>query len=149
MSTGLNKVQLIGYLGATPELRFTQAKQGILNFRLAVSETWFDATTKEKKERTEWISCVLWGKRGEALNNFLDKGSRVYVEGQFTTRSWEDKEGSTRYSSEVNVRELILLDGKDKADQKGEQSKSRAREPSEPKSRDAVDSMPLDDEIPF
>jgi single-strand DNA-binding protein len=112
MSEGLNRVILIGNLGQDPELRFTQSNQGVLSLRMATTESYFDNTTKERKERTEWHSVVVWGKRGEALNKILSKGSRICVEGRLQTRSWEDKQGGKRYSTEVVANNLILLGGR-------------------------------------
>lgn len=111
MSTGVNKVILLGNLGADPELRFTQAGQAVLNMRMATAETYLDKD-KVKRERTDWHSLVLWGPRGEALAKMLKKGSRIYVEGKLQTSSYDDKDGQKRYKTEVNVREVVLLDGK-------------------------------------
>ena len=112
MSEGLNRVILIGNLGQDPELRYTQSGQGVLSLRMATTESYFDNTTKERKERTEWHSVTVWGKRGEALNKILTKGSRICVEGRLQTRSWEDKQGSKRYTTEVVANNLILLGGR-------------------------------------
>lgn len=112
MADGLNRVILIGNLGQDPELRYTQSNQGVLSLRMATTESYFDNTTKERKERTEWHTVVVWGKRGEALNKILSKGSRIAIEGRLQTRSWEDKTGSKRYSTEVNAQNVILLGGR-------------------------------------
>jgi single-strand DNA-binding protein len=112
MSEGLNRVTLIGNLGNDPELRFTQSQQGVLTLRMATTESYFDNNTKERKERTEWHTVVIWGKRGEALGKILTKGSRVCIEGRLQTRTWEDKQGSKRYSTEVNAQNVILLGGR-------------------------------------
>jgi single-strand DNA-binding protein len=112
MAEGLNRVILIGNLGQDPELRYTQSNQGVLSLRMATTESYFDTNTKERKERTEWHSVVIWGKRGEALNKILSKGSRLCVEGRLQTRSWEDKQGSKRYTTEINATNVVLLGGK-------------------------------------
>jgi single-strand DNA-binding protein len=112
MAEGLNRVILIGNLGQDPELRYTQSNQGVLSLRMATTESYFDTNTKERKERTEWHSVVIWGKRGEALNKILSKGSRLCVEGRLQTRSWEDKQGSKRYTTEINASNVILLGGR-------------------------------------
>jgi single-strand DNA-binding protein len=109
---GLNRVILIGYLGQDPELRFTQSQQGVMSLRMATTESYFDSNTKERKERTEWHTVVIWGKRAEALNKILSKGSRICIEGRLQTRSWEDKQGNKRYSTEVNANNIILLGGR-------------------------------------
>jgi single-strand DNA-binding protein len=112
MADGLNRVTLIGNLGQDPELRFTQSQQGVLSLRMATTESYFDNTTKERKERTEWHTVVVWGKRGEALHKILSKGSRICIEGRLQTRSWEDKQGNKRYSTEVNANNVLLLGGR-------------------------------------
>lgn len=111
MSEGLNLVVLIGNV-ATSELRFTQAGQGVLTVRMATNESWFDSATKERKERVEWHTCVVWGKRAESLGKIIDKGSRINVTGRLQTRSWEDKQGNKRYSTEIVASNVILLGGK-------------------------------------
>lgn len=112
MAEGLNRVILIGNLGQDPELRYTQSNQGVLSLRMATTESYFDNNTKERKERTEWHSIVIWGKRGEALNKILSKGSRICVEGRLQTRSWEAKDGGKRYTTEVVANNVILLGGR-------------------------------------
>jgi single-strand DNA-binding protein len=112
MADGLNRVILIGNLGQDPELRFTQSGQGVLSLRMATTESYFDNTTKERKERTEWHTVVVWGKRGEGLNKILSKGSRICIEGRLQTRSWEDKSGNKRYTTEVNANNVLLLGGR-------------------------------------
>jgi single-strand DNA-binding protein len=108
-TNGLNRVTLIGNLGQDPELRFTQTQQGVLSVRMATTESYFDSNAKERKERTEWHTVVIWGKRGEALSKLLSKGSRVCVEGRLQTRSWEDKQVGKRYSTEINATNVLLL----------------------------------------
>jgi len=111
MSEGLNKVMLIGNLGQEPELRDTGGGQAVMNLRMAVSESWVDRDG-ERKERTEWVSIVMWGKRATALHPHLHKGEKIYVEGKLQTRKWQDKEGNDRYSTEVNATDLKFLGGK-------------------------------------
>lgn len=108
MSDGLNRVFLIGFLGATPDLRFTQSGQPVLNFRMATSETFLDKD-KVRRERTDWHSMVLWGARGEALSKILDKGSHVWIEGSLRTSSYDNKEGQKVYKTEIVVNDIILL----------------------------------------
>jgi single-strand DNA-binding protein len=96
-------------LGADPELKMTQGGQAVLKLRLATTETYLDKN-QTRQERTEWHSVTLWGKRGEALAKFLTKGERIFVEGSLRTSSYE-KNGEKRYSTEINVRELIMLGG--------------------------------------
>lgn len=101
----------MGRLGQNPELRYTQSQQGVLSIRMATTESYFDKNTNQRKEETEWHSVVIWGKRAEALNKILSKGSRICVEGKLKTRSWE-KDGSKRYATEIVANNVILLGGK-------------------------------------
>ncbi|HKY39720.1 MAG TPA: single-stranded DNA-binding protein [Polyangiaceae bacterium] len=107
MAEGLNKVMLMGNLGADPELRVTSGGQSVLKLRLATSETYLDKN-RVRQERTEWHSVVVWGKRAEALSKFLTKGSRLFVEGGLRTSSYDDKEGIKRYRTEVVANNIIL-----------------------------------------
>ena len=107
MAEGLNRVMLLGNLGADPELRYTQAGKAVLNMRLATTESYLDAN-KVRQERTDWHNVVLWGKRGEALAKFLAKGSTIFVEGGLRTSSYDDKEGHKRYKTEVHATNIIL-----------------------------------------
>ncbi|MGD8862104.1 MAG: single-stranded DNA-binding protein [Myxococcales bacterium] len=111
MAEGLNKVMLIGNLGQDPELRFTQSGTAVLNLRLATNERWKDQSG-EWKDKTEWHSVIVWGKRGEALNKILSKGSHMYVDGRLQTRSWEDRDGNKRYTTEIVAQDIKLLGGR-------------------------------------
>ena len=110
MADGLNKVLLIGNLGADPELSYTQSSQAVLKLRLATNES-FVNKAGERQERTEWHRVVVWGKRAEALSKFLSKGRQLYVEGRLQTRSWEDKDGQKRFATDIVANEIILLGG--------------------------------------
>jgi len=105
---GINKVILIGNLGADPELRYTPGGAAVANFSLATGETWTDANG-EKQERTEWHNIVAWKKLAEICGEYLKKGSQVYIEGRLQTRSWEGQDGVTRYTTEVVAREMQML----------------------------------------
>src|ERR1700728_3686157 len=107
MSDGLNRVMLLGNLGADPELRFTQAGQAVLNMRLATTESYLDKD-KVRRERTDWHNVVIWGKRGEALAKILTKGSSVFIEGSIRTSSYDDREGNKRYKTEIIANNLLL-----------------------------------------
>lgn len=110
MADGLNRVMLLGNLGADPELKVTQGGQAVLKLRLATTESYLDRNNS-RQERTEWHSVTLWGKRAEALAKFLTKGHRVFVEGGLRTSSYE-KDGEKRYRTEVNATNVILCGGK-------------------------------------
>jgi single-strand DNA-binding protein len=111
MAQGLNRVQLLGNLGADPELRFTQGGTPVLNMRMATTETYLDKD-KVRKERTDWHNVVVWGKRGEALGKILHKGSSCFIEGSLRTSSYDDLEGNKRYKTEVIASNVILTGGK-------------------------------------
>lgn len=111
MAKDLNKVMLTGRLGAAPEMRFTPQGSAVTTFNVASNRTWTTAEG-ERKEDTEWFSVVCWNKLAEICNQYLTKGSRVYIEGRAQTRSWEDAtSGQTRYKTEVVASEMIMLDG--------------------------------------
>jgi single-strand DNA-binding protein len=110
MAEGLNRVMLLGNLGADPELRMTPGGQAVLKLRLATSETYLDKN-KVRQEKTEWHSVVLWGKRAESLSKILSKGDRLFVEGSLNTSSYDDKDGNKRYKTEVKALN-VLLNGK-------------------------------------
>jgi single-strand DNA-binding protein len=110
MADGLNKVMLIGNLGQDPELRFTQGGMAVLNMRIATNESFLNRDN-ERQERTEWHTVVVWGKRGEGLHKVVQKGKPLFIEGRLQTRSWEDKTGNKRYSTEVVATTVILLGG--------------------------------------
>src|SRR4051812_38241282 len=110
MADGLNRVMLLGNLGADPELRFTQGGQAVLNMRLATTETYLDKD-KVRRERTDWHNVVVWGKRGEALGKILTKGSSVFIEGSLRTSSYDDREGNKRYKTEIVAQNILLTGG--------------------------------------
>ena len=108
MAEGLNKALLIGNLGQNPELRVTQSGQSVLTLRMATNER-YKNRDGEWQDRTEWHNVVVWGKRAEGLNRVVSKGTHLYVEGRLQTRSWEDKQGQKRYTTEIVAREILLL----------------------------------------
>jgi single-strand DNA-binding protein len=115
---GVNKVILLGNLGADPEVRYTTSGSAVATFRIATSEEWKDRSSGEKQSRTEWHRVVAFGRLGEICAEFLHKGKQVYVEGRLQTRSWEDKDGNTRYTTEVIARDMQML-GQAGRDSKG------------------------------
>jgi len=104
----VNKVILVGNLGADPELRYTNTGTAVANFRIATNDTWTDKNG-EKQERTEWHAIVAWGKLGEICGKYLKKGRSVYVEGRLQTRQWEDQQGNKRYTTEVVAQTMQML----------------------------------------
>jgi len=108
---GVNKVIILGNVGADPELRYTPGGAAVTNFNIATNESWTD-NNSERQERTEWHRIVVWGRLAEICNQYLRKGSKVYIEGRLQTRSWEGQDGQKRYTTEVVAREMQMLDGR-------------------------------------
>jgi single-strand DNA-binding protein len=157
VSEGLNKVMLIGNLGADPELKYTQGGQAICKLRLATTER-YKSKDGERQERTEWHSVIIWGNRAEALGKILEKGKTVYIEGRLQTSSWDDKEGNKRYKTEINATEILLLGGKGGGERQQSEPRqssgggaSKHSERQAPKGDAAQDDGPDfgDDNIPF
>ncbi len=111
MARGVNKVILVGNLGQDPELRYTGSGTAVCNLRLATNESYKDANG-DWIEKTEWHSIVAWSRLAEICNEYLKKGSQVYFEGSLQTRSYEDRDGNTRYSTEIKAREMLMLGGR-------------------------------------
>ena len=101
--SGINKVILIGNLGAKPELKYSSSNIAITNLSVATSESWTDKSTGQKQEKTEWHRVSVFGKLAEVITKYCDKGSKVYVEGKLQTRKWQDKTGADRYTTEITV----------------------------------------------
>ena len=136
---GVNKVILVGNLGADPEVKYTPSGKSVANFRIATSEQWTNKDG-EKEERTEWHRIVAWGRLGEICGEYLHKGKQVYVEGRLQTKTWEDRDGNKRYTTEIIAQAMQMLGAAGK----------------EERSRSAEDRFPVeepvtipDDDIPF
>jgi len=112
MARGINKVILIGNLGADPETRAMPSGTTVANLRVATSESWRDKQTGEQQERTEWHRVALFGRLAEIAGEYLRKGSQVYIEGSLRTRKWQDKQGNDRYSTEIVGNDLQMLGGR-------------------------------------
>src|SRR5450755_4793766 len=112
MARGINKVILIGHLGADPETRAMPSGMSVANMRLATTESWKDKQSGEQQERTEWHNVALFGRLGEIAAEYLRKGSQVYIEGRLRTRKWQDKQGNDRYSTEIIGNEMLMLGGR-------------------------------------
>jgi len=109
MARGINKVILVGNLGADPETRYTASGSAVTNIRIATSESWRDKQTGENQERTEWHRVVFFSRLAEIAGEYLRKGSQVYVEGSLRTRKWQDQGGQDRYSTEIVANEMQML----------------------------------------
>jgi len=112
MSRGVNKVILVANLGQKPDMKYTQSNTAVANLSLATSESWKDKDSGDLKTKTEWHRVVYFGKLAEIAEQYLDKGSKVYVEGKLQTRKWQDQSGNDRYTTEVLGQELTMLDSR-------------------------------------
>ena len=112
MARGINKVIIIGNLGADPETRAMPSGMSVANLRVATSESWRDKQSGEQQERTEWHRVALFGRLAEVAAEYLRKGSQVYIEGSLRTRKWQDKQGNDRYSTEIIGNDLQMLGGR-------------------------------------
>ena len=112
MSRGVNKVILVGNLGQKPDMKYTQSNTAVANLSLATSESWKEKDSGDLKTKTEWHRVVYFGKLAEIAEQYLDKGSKVYVEGKLQTRKWQDQAGNDRYTTEVLGQELTMLDSR-------------------------------------
>ncbi len=149
MSRGVNKVILIGHMGKDPEVKFFPNGDAFCNVTIATSESWKDKQTGEQKSRTEWHSVVFSKKLAEIVGQYLSKGSKVYVEGSLRTRKWE-KDGVERYTTEIIVNDMQMLDGKQQDG--GRQTAAPSGKPAE-RQKAAPESLDDggfdDDDIPF
>ena len=152
MSGSLNKVQLIGRLGADPEIKQMVNGKNIARLSIATSQSWKDKSTGERKEKTEWHRVVIFNEGLiNVIQQYLKKGANVYLEGQLATRKWRDeKSGQDKYSTEIVLQgynsSLTMLDGKNKSNNSNETSQTKSALPNDEISQDKSD---LDDEIPF
>lgn len=143
--SGVNKVILIGNLGANPELRYTQGQQAVANLRLATTEKWTDKSG-QKQEATEWHRVVVWGKQAEICGQYLTKGRQVFIEGSIRTRQWQDQQGQKRYTTEIVARNVQMLGGR--GEQRPTDDSEATIPPDESALRDDFGGGP-DDDIPF
>ena len=145
MSRSLNKATLIGNLGADPEVRSTTNGSRVATLSLATSRQW-KGQNGEKQEKTEWHRIVAWNNKGSALadivEKFCKKGDKIYVEGSIEYRSWQDREGQTRYTTEINARELILLSGRSEGSESFSAPRVGASAGGASKGPEAFDSAP-------
>ena len=138
---GINKVILIGNLGADPELKYTPSGSAVSNFTLATNESWVDGKG-ERQEKTEWHRIVVWGKLAEICNEYLKKGSKVYIEGRLQTRSWDGQDGNKRYTTEIVARDMQMLDSREGGG-RGEEWGGSEAAPSPPEASREDDDLPF------
>lgn len=115
MARGINKVTLIGNLGSEPDVRYSSAGLAIARLSIATTESWQDRQSEQRNEHTEWHKVVAFGRLAEICKDYLHKGSKVYVEGSLQTKSWEGKDGVKRWTTEIRMREMQMLDSKSSA----------------------------------
>lgn len=147
--SSLNKAMIIGRLGQDPEVRYTQSNTAVANLSVATSERYKD-NMGEWKENTEWHRVVAWGRLAEICQEYLKKGSQVYIEGPIQTRKWEDKEGQTRYTTEIKALTMKMLDSK--GDRGGDADVPQKPDSSQPVSSSVdlnEDFDDIDDDLPF
>lgn len=166
MARGLNKVMIMGNLGADPEVRYLPSGSAVTNIRVATSEVWKDSKTGEKQERTEWHRIVLFNRLAEIAAQYLRKGSKVFIEGSIRTNKWQDQSGADRYTTEIIANNMQLMDSKgtggsapfDQNDQMGDMPQDMAAMPNNASQRaPAKASAPamaesdeaFDDDVPF
>ena len=152
MSRGVNKVILVGNLGADPETRYTAGGSAVTNVSLATTDSWKDKQSGEQQERTEWHRIVFWGRLAEIAAEYLRKGSQIYVEGRIQTRKWQGKDGQDRWTTEIVGNEMQMLGSRGGGQSpppnyEGGQSEGSASESSSPKKATAGEDF--DDDIPF
>lgn len=151
MARGINKVILIGNLGADPDVRYTANGAAVSNINLATTETWRDKESGEQQEKTEWHRVVFFGRLAEIVAEYLKKGSQVYVEGRLQTRKWQDKEGNDKYTTEIVANEMQMLGGRPGGGGGGSnysQGSSRSGSADKSETREAEGDF-VDDDIPF
>lgn len=149
---GVNKVIIVGNLGSKPEMRTFQNGNTIATFSIATSESWTDKQTGEKRELTEWHNIVLNGRLAEIADQYLDKGSKVYIEGKLKTEKWTDKNGVERYTTKIIGNSLQMLSSRDseQAEQKPQKSaKSPQAKPQNQYPMTPDEQADFDDDIPF
>ena len=145
----VNKVIILGNLGADPESRFAPSGDAVCNIRVATSETWKDKATSERKEATEWHRVSFYGKLAEIAGQYLRKGSQVYIEGSLRTRKWQDKDGKDQYTTEIRANEMKMLGSKSDGGQRNQDSEPTDYAPAPAKNKPKPSFDDLGDDIPF
>jgi len=150
MSRSLNKAQLIGNLGADPEIRSTTGGTRVATLSIATSRTWNDRQGQQQ-EKTEWHRVICWDKLADICERFLKRGDRIYVDGSIEYRQWEGKDGQTKYTTEIRARELIMLGGREGG---GQQAQSRPQSsgnaaPTGDMAEFSNESLAGEDDLPF
>jgi single-strand DNA-binding protein len=151
MARGINKVILIGNLGADPEVKYMPSGEAVANVSVATTDSWKDKNTGERVERTEWHRVVLFRRLGEIAGEYLKKGSKVYIEGRLQTRKWQGQDGQDRYTTEIVANDMQMLDSRGGGGStnfnQGNQGQSSSAPQSQPAPAGGMDDF--DDDIPF
>jgi len=150
MANGVNKVILIGNLGADVEVKFLPNGTAVANFTVATGESWKDKNTGEKVNKTEWHRIVVFRKLAEICGEYLHKGSKVYIEGKLQTRKWQDKEGKDSWTTEVLANEMRMLDARGgDGSSSGGQNQNASSSSNQPSQAAPAPDNDFDDDIPF
>jgi len=147
MARGINKVILVGNLGADPETRYMPSGSAVTNLSIATSESWKDKQSGEQKERTEWHKVAMFNRLAEIAAEYLRKGSQVYIEGKLRTRKWQDRDGNDRWTTEIIADEMQMLGGRGGAGGSAPMSSGSDAGPPGPPPQTGPDDF--DDDIPF
>ena len=150
----VNKVIIVGNLGADPETRYTPGGDAVTNIRVATTDKWKDKTSGEMKEATEWHRISFFGRLAEVAGEYLKKGSQVYVEGSLRTRKWQDKEGQEKYTTEIMANEMKMLGSRSGSGEPRAEAPAESRAPAEPRAAAAAKKPAgkfddMEDDIPF
>ena len=159
MARGVNKVILIGNVGQDPDVRFLQSGNPVCNLRIATSDSWTDRQSGQRQERTEWHSVVLFNKLAEIAQQYVHKGSRLYIEGRLQTRKWQGQDGQDRYATEIVAGDMQMLDSRSGGQQQGQQGSYQPQQPNQYAQQGGGNAAPqhgapqgfddFEDEIPF
>ena len=144
MARGINKVIVVGNLGADPDTRFMPSGNAVTNISVATSESWNDKETGERQEKTEWHRVVFFGRLAEIASEYLKKGSQVYIEGKLQTRKWEDKEGNERWTTEIVSNQMQML-----GEKMSQSASNQGNVTKQNKSSNEFVDEEFDDDIPF
>ncbi len=160
-SRGINKAIIVGNLGNPPEMRYTADQRAIASFSVATSENWKDKVTGEDKSITEWHRISVFGKLAEICGQYLNKGSKVFIEGRIQTRKWQDQSGNDRYTTEIIANEMQMLDSRNSSDSANQNQGIPQQQTQQPaqmaQQQPAAQAQPVegknydnfDDDIPF
>ena len=149
MTRGVNKVIIVGTLGADPDTSYAPSGSAITKLSIATNESWKDKETGEQKEKTEWHRISMFGRLAEISAEYLRKGSQVYIEGKLATNKWQDKEGNDRWTTEIIANQMQMLGGRPTGNSTSSKSKSKSNENQQSPPEPPAGTDDFDDDIPF